>query len=128
MAQFLVSSLSLLSGIFLMLLMTGTVQVLSNDLTGLPNYLKGLVLLGLVISLLGLIVTYGLWALKPWGWLGSLLFQGLCVVNNGLALLAGQHVSAGTYFSVSLCVALGVGLCMPGVRDLFEAAESKSVS
>lgn len=126
--QLLVSSLSLLAGVFLVLLMTGIVQVLSNDLTGLPSYLKGLVVLGLAISLWGLIVTYGLWTLKRWGWLGSLMFQGLCILNNGLALLAGQPLSAGVYFSVSLCVALGVALYMPSVRDQFVATEAKSVS
>ena len=118
-AQLIVSSLSLVSGIFLMLLVTGVLQVFSQDLTGLSLYLKGLVALGFAISLWGLIATYGLWTLKRWGWIGSLLFQGLCIANNGLALLAGQPLSAGVYFSAALGTSLIAALCLPSVRAVF---------
>ncbi|MEM9004675.1 MAG: hypothetical protein AAGE59_14280 [Cyanobacteria bacterium P01_F01_bin.86] len=96
-AQFLVSSFSLVAGVFLVLLISGALQVFSQDLTQLSIYLKGLVVLGLAISILGLVVTYGLWTLKRWGWIGSILFQGLCIANNGLGLLLGQSISTGVY-------------------------------
>ena len=122
--QLIVSGLSLVTGVLLVLLITGAAQIFSHDLTALPLFLKGLVLLGLAISVWGLIVTYGLWTLKPWGWLGSLIFQGLCVANNGLAILAGQPMTAGVYFSAALCIGMLVALWMPSVRDAFGANAS----
>lgn len=113
-----ISITSLASGIFLLLLITGTAKVFSEDLSALPPYLKGLVALGLAISIFGVVVTYGLWQLKPWGWLGSLIFQVMCIVNNGLAVVAGQSLTAGVYFSTALCMALIGALWMPSVRNV----------
>jgi len=124
--QLIVSSLSLVSGVFLLLLMTGTVEVFSQDLTQLPLSLKGLVVLGLAISVFGIVASYGLWTLKRWGWMGSIAFQVLCMANNGLGILAGQPLSSGVYFSAALCTGLIVALYMPNVRELFAAAHSAS--
>jgi hypothetical protein len=112
-----ISVTSLATGMFLGLLITGTVQVFSQDLTALSLPLKGLVALGLAISLFGLVVTYGLWHLKTWGWMGSLMFQMLCIVNNGLAVLAGQSVTGRVYFSTVFCIALIGALWVPSVRN-----------
>ncbi len=125
-AQFLVSSLSLVSGIFLLLLMTGTLQVFSQDLTSLALPFKGLIVLGFAISLLGLVVTYGFWTLKRWGWLGSLLFQGFCIANNGLGLLIGHTLSAGVYVSAIFSTGLIALLCLPGVRAVFEVGVTEA--
>ena len=126
--QGLISSLSLVSGIFLILLATGAVQVYSQDLTNLSLSLKGLVALGLALSLFGIVVTVGLWQLKPWGWIGSLMFQALCILNNCLAIWLGQSLTQGVYFSWAICIALMTALLMPGVRDRFgdEISESNS--
>lgn len=126
--QGLTSFLSLASGIFLVLLMTGTVQVFSQDLQSLALPLKGLVAVGFAISLYGLVVTYGFWQLKPWGWMGSIIFQGLCIANNGLALLAGQEANARVYFSVAFGLTLLAALFLPSVRDMFETAATESAS
>lgn len=123
--QGLISLSSLSSGIFLLLLMTGTLQVFSQDLQDLSLALKGLVVVGLAISGYGLVVTYGLWRLKPWGWVGSIIFQGLCIVNNALAVLAGQAVNTRVYFSVAFCLTLMAALYLPSVRDVFEAGTSE---
>ena len=117
-----ISVTSLASGIFLVLLITGKVEILSQDLTMLSLPLKGLVALGLAISLFGVVVTYGLWSLKPWGWIGSLIFQMLCIVNNGLAILAGQSVTGGVYFSTAFCIALMGALWMPSVRNVLASS------
>lgn len=119
--QAIISLSSVASGIFLLLLMTGTVQVFSQDLSELSTYLKGLVAIGLAISLFGIVVTYGLWKLKQWGWIGSLMFQGLCLANNGLAIAAGQEITRNVYLSAIICVALFTALCMPSVREVIEA-------
>jgi hypothetical protein len=121
-----ISVTSLASGIFLGLLITGTVEVWSQDLTTLSLPLKGLVALGLAISLFGVVVTYGLWNLKPWGWMGSLIFQMLCIVNNGLAILAGQSITGGVYFSTAFCIALIGALWMPSVRNVLASPASES--
>lgn len=115
--QFLVSSLSLVSGGVLILLMTGQIEIFSADLTRLSPVFKGLVISGFLISLLGLVSAVGLWQLRRWGWLGSLVFQSLCLLNNGLAVLAGQAPSFGVYFSASLCAATILGLSQPRVRS-----------
>ncbi|MEO1296042.1 MAG: hypothetical protein AAFW75_09605 [Cyanobacteria bacterium J06636_16] len=125
-AQFLVGSLSLVSGVFLLLLMTGAVQVFSQDLTGLSLYFKGLIVLRFAISIFGLAVTYGLWTLKRWGWIGSLLFQGLCIANNGLGLLIGHTISAGVYVSAIFCTGLIAALCLPSVKTIFEVEGSEA--
>ncbi|MEM1309554.1 MAG: hypothetical protein AAGF98_08765 [Cyanobacteria bacterium P01_H01_bin.153] len=119
--QGLVSLSSLASGVFLLLLMTGTVQVFSQDLQELSLPLKGLVAVGFAISLFGLVVTYGLWQLKPWGWTGSIIFQVLCIANNGLTLAAGQEISNSVYFSIAFCITLIAALFLPSVRDVFDA-------
>jgi len=126
--QGLTSLSSLVSGIFLVLLITGTVQVFSQDLQNLSLSLKGLVAVGLAISLYGLAVTYGLWQLKPWGWIGSIIFQVLCIANNGLALLAGQEISSRVYFSIAFGSTLMAALFLPSVRDVFEATADESES
>jgi hypothetical protein len=123
--QGLISFASFGSGLFLLLLISGAIQVWSHDLVGLSLYLKGLVVLGLAISLFGLVVTYGLWTLKFWGWTGSLIFQGLCIVNNGLAILAGQSMTAGVYFSTALCMAFIGALLMPNIRQELAAIAPK---
>lgn len=119
--QGLVSLSSLASGIFLVLLMTGTIQVFSQDLHSLSLPLKGLVAVGFAISVFGLVVTYGLWQLKPWGWTGSIIFQILCIANNGLALLIGQEISAKVAFSFAFCLTLIAALFLPSVRDVFDS-------
>jgi hypothetical protein len=117
--QFIISGLSVVSGLVLLLLITGRLQILSTDLTNLPLYLKGLTLLGLVISLLGVIVSYGLWRLRRWGWIGSLIFQGLCIANNSIVVIAGQPPSFGVYFSAVLAAGTILVLCLPSVREVF---------
>lgn len=120
--QGIVSVASLVSGLFLLLLLTGRLQVYSQDLTTLPNALKTLVAIGLALSLFGIIVTYGLWQLKSWGWLGSLIFQALCIANNGLAILVGQRITANVYFAIALSLSLIGALCMPSVRSVFASS------
>lgn len=114
--QLIISSLSILAGIVLLLLITGTMQIFSHDLTALPGYLQGLVVLGLLMSVGGVVATYGLWHRQRWGWIGSLLFQILCIINNGLAIAAGQQLSTGVYFSTALSLSLILSLCLPSVR------------
>jgi hypothetical protein len=120
-----ISVASLASGVLLLLLMSGSVQIFSQDLVDLPLYLKGLVALGLAISLFGTVVTYGLWKLRLWGWLGSLIFQIMCIANNGLALLAGQEVNSRVYFSTAISIALIGALWMPSVRELIEGSATE---
>jgi hypothetical protein len=79
------------------------------------------VALGLAISLLGVVVTYGLWQLKPWGWTGSLIFQVMCIANNGLTLLIRQELSPQVYFSIAFSGTLIAALFLPSVREGFEA-------
>ncbi|MEM6713729.1 MAG: hypothetical protein AAGD09_10185 [Cyanobacteria bacterium P01_F01_bin.56] len=123
-----ISLLGLVSGVLLVLLITGAVQVFSQDLQNLSLSLKGLVAVGLAISLFGLAVTYGFWQLKPWGWTGSIIFQIMCIANNGLGLLAGQEISPRVYFSIAFCLTLIAALFLPSVRDVFEAAVAESDS
>lgn len=120
-AQFIISLISLASGIFLLLLLTGQMQVFSADLTRLSVYFKGLVIAGFGISLLGVAASIGLWYGKRWGWIGSLAFQSLCLLNNGLAIAGGQSPSFGVYFSAILSVALIGGLLLPGIRPPLSA-------
>ncbi|MGF1459227.1 MAG: hypothetical protein ACFBSG_09390 [Leptolyngbyaceae cyanobacterium] len=112
--------LSLTSGIFLLLLVTGTVEVFNQDLQGLSLSLKVLIALGVAISLFGLVVTYGFWRLQSWGWTGSILFQVLCIANNGLASLVGQEISRSALFSVAFSATLIAAFYLPSVRDVFE--------
>ena len=114
-----ISLTSLASGLLLLLLIGGTVQIFPYDLLELPLYLKGLIVLGVAISGFGGVVTYGLWNLKPWGWIGSLIFQVLCIGNNGLAILAGQAITGSVYFSLAFCIALIGALMRPSVRGIF---------
>lgn len=118
--QFLVSLLSFASGVLLILLLTGQIQVFSADLARLSPFFKALVVSGFLISLLGLFASIGLWQQRRWGWIGSLLFQSLCLLNNGLAMLGGQSPSFGVYFSATLCTAMISGLCQPSVRLPFQ--------
>ncbi|MDB9527811.1 hypothetical protein PN498_17585 [Oscillatoria sp. CS-180] len=117
--QAIISISSVASGIFLLLLITGTVQVFSHDLSELSPSLKGLVALGFAISLFGAVVTCGLWNLKRWGWIGSLMFQALCLANNGLAIALGQEITRNVYLSAIISMALCGALWMPSVREAF---------
>lgn len=115
-AEFGISALSLVSGILLVLLMSGRMEVFSADLTQLSDYFKGLVIFGLFISGLGMTSAIGLWRLQRWGWLGSLLFQGLCILNNVLIVLGGRPLTLGIYFSAGVSGALLFALLLPSVR------------
>jgi hypothetical protein len=115
-AQFGISALSLVSGITLVLLMTGQLEIFSADLAQLSDYYKGLVFFGLLISLLGMASSIGLWRLQRWGWYGSLLFQGLCILNNVLIVLGGRPLTFGVYFSAGISGALLFALLLPSVR------------
>lgn len=115
-AQFGLSTLSLASGVLLTLLMTGNLEVFSADLTQLSAYFKGLVVFGLFVSLLGLVSAVGLWRLQRWGWMGSLAFQGLCILNNLLILGGGRPLTFGVYFSAGISGALLFALLLPSVR------------
>ena len=119
-----ISIISLVSGAFLVLLMTGHAQIFSADLTHLSGYFKGLILSGLGISLVGVVATYGLWRVQRWGWIASVLFQLLCLLNNGLALLGGQSFSVGVYFSVGICGLMLAALMLPTVRQTFSIMTS----
>jgi hypothetical protein len=115
-AQFGISTLSMVSGILLVLLMTGRLAVFSADLTQLSGYFKGLVIFGLFVSLWGMASSIGLWRLKRWGWSGSILFQGLCILNNMLIFLGGRPLTFGVYFSAGISGALLFALLLPSVR------------
>ncbi|MBD0268874.1 MAG: hypothetical protein ICV77_11355 [Cyanobacteria bacterium Co-bin8] len=123
--QFFISGLSLITGALLILLLTGQVELFSADLTRLSPFFKGLVVAGFLISILGMVSAVGLYQLKRWGWVGSLLFQGLCLLNNGLALLGGQAPSFGVYFSATLCTAIIAGLCQPSIRSMVLPQQSE---
>jgi hypothetical protein len=125
--QFFVSGLSLMAGVLLILLLTGQVELFAADLTHLSPFFKGLVVAGFLISILGLVSAVGLYQLKRWGWVGSLLFQGLCLLNNGLALLGGQAPSFGVYFSAALCTAMIAGLAQPSIRSAFLPQQSEAL-
>ena len=115
-AQLAHSSLSLVSGGILLLLITGQLHLFSADLTGLSLYFKGLVVTGTVISLVGLVGGIGLWRRRAWGWIAAIVFQGLCLLNNGLALLGGRPPSTGVYVSIGVFVGMLMLLCLPSVR------------
>ena len=115
-AQLGISTLSLVSGVLLILLMTGQIDVFSADLTQLPGYFKGLVVFGLLVSVWGIVAAIGLWRLQRWGWLGSLVFQGLCILNNLLIVLGGRPLTFGVYFSAGISGALLFALLLPSVR------------
>ncbi|HEY9736559.1 MAG TPA: hypothetical protein V6D06_09760 [Trichocoleus sp.] len=114
--QLFISGLSLVSGVVLILLLAGQIELFSADLTRLSPFFKALVVSGFLISLVGVVSSIGLWLLKPWAWVGSLVFQSLCLLNNGLAVLAGQAPSFGVYFSATLCTAMIAALCLPTIR------------
>lgn len=116
-AQFIIAALSLAGGILLLLLLTGQIPVNTDELSEIPTYLQGLVVVGLAISGLGLVAAYGLWRLKRWGWIASLVFHNLCLLNNVLAVLTGQPVTAGVLFSALLAIAIIGGLLTPSVRE-----------
>ena len=67
MAQFGISALSLVSGLTLLLLITGRLEIFSADLTQLSDYFKGLVIFGLFVSIWGIVSSIGLWRLQKWG-------------------------------------------------------------
>jgi hypothetical protein len=115
-AQLGISTLSLVSGSVLILLMTGQIEIFSADLTHLPDYFKALVIFGLIVSVLGIVAAYGLWQLQRWGWMASLVFQGLCILNNVLILLGGRPLTLGVYFSAGISGALLFALLLPSVR------------
>jgi hypothetical protein len=115
-SQFGISTLSCVGGIILMLLSTGQIEIFSADLTNLSSYFKGLIVFGLIVSLWGLVASYGLWQLQRWGWLGSLVFQGLCLLNNVLIVLGGRPITFGVYFSASISGALLFALLLPSIR------------
>ena len=115
--QGIISGLSVVSGVLLMLLMTGQVQLFSHDLTQLSMALKVLIVLGLVISLEGAIATVGLWQLRSWGWFGSLGFHALCIVNTGLTLAVGQPLNTSVYLSTLTSITLLACLALPTTRQ-----------
>jgi hypothetical protein len=123
-AQLGISVLSLISGTLLLLLMTGQVELFSADLTQLSTYFKGLVVLGLFISTLGIISAVGLWRLQKWGWVGSLVFQGLCILNNILILLGGRPLTLGIYFSAGISGALLFALLLPSIRAVVDGNQA----
>ncbi len=49
-----------------------------------------LVVVILVFSLIGLVLCYGLFQLKAWAWLATLILQGLAAVGNLLSVIASQ--------------------------------------
>lgn len=115
--QFGLSGLSLISGGILLLLISGQIQLYAADLTRLDPVYKGLVISGEAISLLGIVAAWGLGRQQRWGWLGSIGFQGLCLFNNALAVMAGQPPSVGTYVSAGVCTAMIGLLCLPQIRQ-----------
>lgn len=117
--QGIISGLSVVSGVLLILLMTGQVQFFSHDLTQFSTSLKALIVLGLAISLEGAIATVGLWQLRPWGWFSSLGFHTLCIVNTGLTLAAGQPLNTSVYLSTLTSIVLLACLALPTTRQHF---------
>lgn len=126
--QFGLSGLSLISGGVLLLLMSGQIQLYAADLTRLEPIYKGLIISGEAISLLGIVAAWGLGRQQRWGWLGSVGFQGLCLLNNALAVIAGQPPSVGTYVSAGVCTAMIGLLCLPQIRQpCWSSAEPEQI-
>jgi hypothetical protein len=127
--QGIVSSLSLVINSVLVMLMVNTTQVFAQDLTGLPPTLKGLILLGWIISLWGGVTAVGLGTWQRWGWLGALIFQGLCLmIYQLIVLLTSQTLSSGLYLTSGLCLVAMVVLRLPRIRQQYDAGPALPAS
>jgi hypothetical protein len=79
-------------------------------LFGIFAALAGLILL--IVGIIGLILFYGLWNMKGWAWLWTL-------IENGLSLLAGLTNPIANIITIAISLVIIIYLFVPSTRDAF---------
>jgi hypothetical protein len=69
-------------------------------------------LITLIIGIIGLILFYGLWTLKGWAWLWTL-------IANGLGLLVGIMDPIANIIGIAISLVIIIYLFVPSTRDAF---------
>jgi len=71
----------------------GALSILAGVLAALSLHpIQAIV--AIVLGVLGLVLGIGMWTLQSWAWTGTLIVQGINIINNVINLLRGGGVSS----------------------------------
>jgi hypothetical protein len=70
----------------------------------------------LILGIIGLILFYGLWTLKGWAWLWTLIINILAIISG----LLGNLMDITNLISLAISVIIVIYLFMPNVRSAFK--------
>lgn len=102
--------LQLLSALFY--LATGALLLLPLLVTPLAILGAWFALIFLIVGIVGLILFYGLWTLKSWAWLWTLII-------NILGILGGLGNIMGNIIGLAISIIIVIYLLMPDIRSKF---------
>ncbi len=120
--QLLNSALGLLLSLGVLLLgglvISGMGAENSGEAVAIGGVLLFLAIFFLIFSLIGLIMGYGLWTLRAWAWLGTLIFQGIGILAHIVTLFAGD-LSGGSVMGLVISGVIINYLLQPNVKRAF---------
>lgn len=117
--QLIFSVLGLIGGLGVLLFGGQLAETASQQgQAGLNGTLQILGLVVVVSSLIGILLAWGLFTLKGWAWITTLIFQGLGILSN-LASLAQGSNAGGAVFSIVISGVIIYYLLRPEVKQAF---------
>lgn len=92
----------------------------SENFSQTPTFIIAFGGILLLAGLIGLLIAYGLFTLKPWAWLTALVLNGLSILSSLSALLSNQSRKSGDIIGLIIAGVIVYYLLRPEVKRAFE--------
>lgn len=117
--QLIFNLLGLLGGLGFLLLGDRVASSIQEQGQNIPSgAVPALAWVLIIFSLIGLVIAWGLFTLKSWAWLATLIFQALGILNNVASLVQGAN-PGGAVFGIVISGVIIYYLLRPEVKQAF---------
>lgn len=113
--------LATLGGLYIIFFRTAIFRR-SSELETIPQYptlAAGFALVLVILGLIGLFLAWGLFTLKKWAWLTTLILNGFSILSSLSAIFSNQTRKGGDIFGFVIAVVIVYYLLRPEVRRAF---------
>jgi hypothetical protein len=78
-------------------------------------------IVAIVLSLVNFVIAYGLWTLKPWAWIATLVLEGISILLS-LGNVVSGNGAGGAVFGIAIAGVIIYYLMQPNVKQAFGRA------
>lgn len=119
--QLIISIFATLGGLYIFFFRSGIFSR-GSELENIPKnstFVAGFAVVLLIVGLIGLLITYGLFSLKKWAWLTALILNGLSILSSLSAIFSNQTRKGGDIFGLIIAGVIVYYLLQPEVKRAF---------